>query len=526
MARSIHFGVFLLGTGNHTAGWRYPGADQTFLDIKLLQHVAAIAERGLFDFLFLGDGLAANLGNHPSYTCRLEPLTLLSALSMTTTHVGLAATMSTTYSDPYTVARAFASLDHISGGRAAWNAVTTSASAAGGNFGRAHPNHELRYKIAEEFINVVRGLWDCWSDKAIIADLRTGKFFDESEVKPLNHEGPRFSVKGPLNMGRCPQGQPLVLQAGGSERGQILAARTADVVFSVVQDFEEARVAYPGLKERIRRFGRDPDSVTILPGVMPIIGKTDAEARDILNTLQSYLDSKEGLAMLSSRLGVDISKYALDGPIPDLPLPNTSHGFARALLAKGKRENLSRRNRLSNADAGVNHDHPAAPRNGEIGHCVHNIMRAPGTGDVLYQQNHHGVWRSADGGRSWDDLTKGLPSTFGFPIRVHPRDPNTIWTLPLNGDMAGRFPPDAAAAVWRSRDGGQTWQAMRQGLPQESCFFTVLRQAMAGDERDPAGIYFGTNTGSVFASFDEGENWQEIARHLPTILAVEVLEPK
>jgi alkanesulfonate monooxygenase SsuD/methylene tetrahydromethanopterin reductase-like flavin-dependent oxidoreductase (luciferase family) len=160
--------------------------------------------------------------------------------------------------------------------------------------------------------------------KAVIADLKTGKFFDESQVKPLNHEGPHFSVKGPLNTGRCPQGQPLVLQAGGSERGQNLAARTADVVFSVVQDFEEAKVAYSDLKERVRRFGRDPDSVTILPGVMPIIGKTDATARDVLNTLQSYVDSTEGLAMLSARLGVDISKYPLDGPIPDLPLADTS----------------------------------------------------------------------------------------------------------------------------------------------------------------------------------------------------------
>ena len=343
MPRSIHFGVFVLGTGNHTAGWRYPGADQTFLDIRSLQRMAATAERGLFDFLFLGDGLAANLRNHPSYACRLEPLTLLSALAMTTTHVGLAATMSTTYSDPYTVARIFASLDHISGGRAAWNAVTTSASAAGGNFGRTHPNHEQRYEIAEEFINVARGLWDCWSDEAVIADLKTGKFFDESQVKPLNHQGPHFSVKGPLNTGRCPQGQPLVLQAGGSERGQNLAARTADVVFSVVQDFEEAKAAYSSLKERVRRFGRDPDSVTILPGVMPIIGKTDAEARDLLNTLQSYVDSTEGLAMLSARLGSDISKYNLDGPIPDVPLADTSQGFARALLAKGKRDNLSLR---------------------------------------------------------------------------------------------------------------------------------------------------------------------------------------
>jgi photosystem II stability/assembly factor-like uncharacterized protein len=152
------------------------------------------------------------------------------------------------------------------------------------------------------------------------------------------------------------------------------------------------------------------------------------------------------------------------------------------------------------------------------------MMRAPGDGDLLYQQNHHGVWRSANGGRSWDDISAGLPSTFGFPIRVHPRDPDTIWTLPLNGDMAGRFPPDAAAAVWRSRDGGETWEARRDGLPQTACYFTVLRQAMAGDERDPAGLYFGTNSGSVFASRDEGETWDEVARHLPTILSVEVLD--
>lgn len=182
-----------------------------------------------------------------------------------------------------------------------------------------------------------------------------------------------------------------------------------------------------------------------------------------------------------------------------------------------------RRNRLSNADACPQHDHPAAPRDGETGHCVHNMVRA-GDGDLLYQQNHHGTWRSPDGGRSWEDITGGLPSTFGFPIAVHPQDPQTLWVLPLNSDSAGRYPPDASAAVWKSTDGGTTWQARQTGLPTENCFFTVLRQAMATDSATPAGVYFGTNTGSVFASNDAGDTWAEIARHLPTILSVEVLE--
>lgn len=182
-----------------------------------------------------------------------------------------------------------------------------------------------------------------------------------------------------------------------------------------------------------------------------------------------------------------------------------------------------RRNRLANAETCAASDHPAAPRDGETGHCVHNMVRAGADGDRLYQQNHHGVWRSGDGGRSWEDITPGLPSTFGFPICVHPRDPDMIWVLPLNGDSAGRYPPEASAAVWMSRDGGSTWTARQDGLPQRDCYFTVLRQAMANDHHDPAGVYFGTNSGSVFASRDEGAHWSEIARHLPTILSVETL---
>lgn len=196
-------------------------------------------------------------------------------------------------------------------------------------------------------------------------------------------------------------------------------------------------------------------------------------------------------------------------------------------------ESWERRNRRSNHGNGTDaepHSHSGAPQLGEcggdVGYCVHNMVRAPlpaGT-DLLYQQNHHGVFRSNDGGRSWDDISAGLPSTFGFPIAVHPRDPKTIWTLPLNGDQLGRFPPDASAAVWKSTDGGESWQKKQKGLPTQNCYFTVLRQAMATDHKDPAGLYFGTNSGSVFASVDEGESWTDIAAHLPTILCVEVLE--
>jgi photosystem II stability/assembly factor-like uncharacterized protein len=187
-----------------------------------------------------------------------------------------------------------------------------------------------------------------------------------------------------------------------------------------------------------------------------------------------------------------------------------------------------RRNRRSNEGSGPPPDPaPGHDHGHEVGLCVHNFVRADGAdggADLLYQQNHHGVFRSSDGGRSWQDVTAGLPSSFGFPIAVHPRAPGTVWVLPLNGDTKGRYPPDASAVVWRSRDGGESWTPCRAGLPARDCYFTVLRQAMATDRCDDVGVYFGTNSGSVFASRDEGETWQEIARHLPCVLSVETLQ--
>ena len=341
MTRHMHLGVFVLGTGNHIAGWRMQGAFDTFESLAVVQAIARTAERGRFDLLFLGDGLAADAGSHPSFTARLEPLTMLAALAATTTHVGLGATASTTYSEPFTVARAFASLDHISGGRAAWNAVTSSNPDGASNFGRQHPPHAERYQVAEEFVDVVRGLWDCWEDGAVVADRATGQYIEPAKVHRLDHQGRYFTVAGPLNTSRCPQGRPVIIQAGASEPGLALAARTAEMVFSVVQDFGEAQVAYAGLKARVAASGRARETLSILPGVMPVLGGTMAEARRALEELQSFVSPTNAMKMLSMRLGQDMSAFPMDAPVPDLPLPDTSHGFARTMLAKAKREGMT-----------------------------------------------------------------------------------------------------------------------------------------------------------------------------------------
>jgi FMN-dependent oxidoreductase (nitrilotriacetate monooxygenase family) len=243
------------------------------------------------------------------------------------------------------VARAFASLDHLSGGRAGWNVVTSAHDKAALNFSKSHlAEHDLRYEIATEFVDVVRGLWDAWDDGAVVADRATGVFLDKSKIRPLDHKGRFFSVKGPLNIERSPQGRPVIIQAGGSPPGQELSARSADLVFSVVNgDKVSAKAAYDSLKQRVVRHGRAPHEVAILPGVMPIIDDTDEQARQQLARLQSWLTPTNALTLVSARIGHDISGYPLDGPVPDFPRTEGGQAFSSVLLDMARREKMTLR---------------------------------------------------------------------------------------------------------------------------------------------------------------------------------------
>ena len=343
--RQMHLGVFVLGTGNHSAGWRYEGAATSNNDLAVTQEIARIAERGKFDLLFISDGLVMDPGDHPSFLNRFEPTTLISVLSACTKHIGLGATVSTSFSEPYNVARIFASIDHISGGRAAWNVVTSSLPKAALNFSREqHQEHELRYERANEFVDVVTGLWDCWDDGAIVADKTSGRYIDPAKVRPLDHKGRFFQVKGPINMTRAPQGHPVLIQAGGSPSGLELAARTADVVFSVVQELDGAKQAYADLKGRMAKYGRTPDHLAVLPGVMPIVGRTESEAKDRLSLLQSWLTPSNALVLVSGRIGYDVSGYPLDGPVPAPPPGETgSQTFHKVLAEAARNRNMTLR---------------------------------------------------------------------------------------------------------------------------------------------------------------------------------------
>jgi N-acetyl-S-(2-succino)cysteine monooxygenase len=339
----MHLGMFLQGAGHHVAGWRYPGAESGSENLSHLIRQAQTAERARFDMVFLADGLTSSEDGHPSQIARFDPLMVLTAFALSTSRIGLAATASTTYGEPFHLARAFASLDHISGGRAAWNAVTTSYASTGENFGIKHPAHADRYAIAEEFIDVVQKLWDSWEDGAFPKDKAAGVYADQSKRHEIGHKGQYFSVKGPLNVPRPPQGHPIIVQSGSSDPGQRLAARTADVVFTAHQSLESAQAFYRELKGRLAAFGRGPESLAIMPGFLPVLGGTEQEARQKLAALDNWTDQSKVIPMLSDRLGHDVSKYDLDGPLPELPASEQLQSRAKLLTDAARRDNLSLR---------------------------------------------------------------------------------------------------------------------------------------------------------------------------------------
>jgi FMN-dependent oxidoreductase (nitrilotriacetate monooxygenase family) len=352
----MHLGLFILGTGHHVGGWRVEGAEAGAENLDLIVRIAQTAERAKFDMVFFADALNTGPKVHPSVLVRLEPLTLLAALAMVTTHIGLAATASTTYSDPYNLARAFASIDHISGGRAAWNVVTGAFPEAAANFGHAsHPPHDLRYAIATEFVEVVKGLWDSWEDDAIVMNRASGQFADISKMHELNFRGQFFSVKGPLNISRPPQGYPVIIQAGASETGKDLAASIAEVVFAVQQDIEAAKATAADLRRRAEKFGHNPNHMKIMPGVCPIVGDSERDAKAKLRQLGEFSDPAAALKVLSERLGQDLSSHPLDGPVPELPPSTIMQGHAVALTALAKKHNMTLRELRDYASAAMGH---------------------------------------------------------------------------------------------------------------------------------------------------------------------------
>lgn len=355
-ARQMHLGVYVMGTGHHVAGWRLPEAQAGAENFPLLMQLAQTAERGKFDLFFLADALNTGPTLHPSILVRLEPLTLLAALAVGTSRIGLAATASTTYSEPYNLARAFASIDHISGGRAGWNVVTGAFPEAAANFGHeSHPPHAMRYAIAAEFVDVVKGLWDSWEDGAIIMDKAGGRFADLGKMHALDHKGEHFQVKGPLNVSRPPQGHPVIIQAGASDAGRDLAASIAEIVYAVQQEIGPAKELATDLRARAARFGRDPDHLKILPGVCPIIGETEADAKRKLAALGELSDPVAALKVLSDRLGHDLSAFPLDAPVPSLPPSGIMQGHAVTLSALARKYNMSLRELRDFSAAAMGH---------------------------------------------------------------------------------------------------------------------------------------------------------------------------
>jgi FMN-dependent oxidoreductase (nitrilotriacetate monooxygenase family) len=347
----LGLGAFFYATGHHIAGWRHPSSEADGgLNLERYIGWAQRAEAAKFDLIFLEDGTGIRDGSlrsseRTARSSHFEPVTLLSALAAVTSRIGLVATTSTSFNEPYNVARRFASLDHLSGGRAGWNLVTSATDLEAANFGNDKiALHADRYARAEEFVDVVLGLWNSWDDDAILIDRESGQFSRPNGFRPLNHRGTYFEVRGPLNISRTPQGQPVLVQAGSSGPGKDLAARTAEIVFTANQTLAEAVEFYGDLKERMGRFGREPGDLKIMPGLFPVVGRTEAEARAKYEELQSLVDPVVGLALLERMIGgFDLSGYDIDGPLPELPEANGAKSRQQLMFDLARREGLTLR---------------------------------------------------------------------------------------------------------------------------------------------------------------------------------------
>ncbi|BAV64130.1 LLM class flavin-dependent oxidoreductase [Sphingobium cloacae] len=349
----IRLGAFLMATGHHVAAWRHPGAKaDAGADLEHYVAIARTAEDAGFDMVFLADSQGSMVDQEDpaasrfvSQVATFEPITLLSAIASRTSHIGLVATATTTYYEPYLLARLFASLDLLSGGRAGWNLVTSALRQEAQNFNLDHhPEPEARYARAEEFADVTKGLWQSWQDDAFPRDKASGVFFDPARIHPLNHRGAHFSVAGPLNVPRSTQGHPVVVQAGSSEPGRALAARTAEVIFTAHQTLESAQAFYADIKGRLPAFGRRAEDLRIMPGVFPVVGATEAEALEKYEELQSLILPEVALRFLASVFNrPELLEHPIDEPLPDWLEVDGRASRPALLLELARREGLTAR---------------------------------------------------------------------------------------------------------------------------------------------------------------------------------------
>ena len=319
--RMMRLGAFLAGTGSNMASWRHPDAvPDAAINLDYYKQLTRRAEEAKLDFVFFGDGLYISEKSHPNFLNRFEPLTLLAALAMDTKQIGLAATLSTSYSEPFTVARQFASIDHISEGRAGWNIVTSPLEGSALNYSKAeHPQHDLRYRMAVEYLEVTKGLWDSWEDDAFVRNKETGQFIDPHKLHRVNHKGEFFSVQGPLTISRSKQGRPILIQAGSSEAGKEFASQVADAVFTGQATIEDAQEFYQDVKSRAVKHGRRSEEILMLPGCNPIVGATPEEAEAKYQEISNLVVIDDALNYLGRYFNdIDFTQYDLDEQFPDL----------------------------------------------------------------------------------------------------------------------------------------------------------------------------------------------------------------